>query len=106
MEQDGQDLSYIASGCIRTDGGSFPERLGTIFTGVDQLLEEYRPDLMAVEQVFDQLEPRILFRRHRCITLILVQRCVLLVPIILSPSKGNASLMLAYDIWLKNRDKR
>ena len=52
VEQDGQALSYIASGCIRTDGRSFPERLGTIFTGVDQLLEQYRPDLMAIEQVF------------------------------------------------------
>lgn len=52
IEQQGQQISYIASGCIRTSDSTFPERLGTIFTGVEQLLEEFRPDEMAVEQVF------------------------------------------------------
>jgi crossover junction endodeoxyribonuclease RuvC len=52
IDQDGQDISYIASGCIRTSDSSFPERLGTIFTGVGQVLDEFRPDEMAIEQVF------------------------------------------------------
>ena len=52
IEQQGQQISYIASGCIRTSDSTFPERLGTIFTGVEQLLEEFRPEEMAVEQVF------------------------------------------------------
>ena len=52
VDQDGQDISYIASGCIRTSDSNFPGRLGTIFTGVEQLLDEFRPDEMAIEQVF------------------------------------------------------
>ena len=52
VEQQGQQISYIASGCIRTSDSRFPERLGTIFAGVERLLEAFRPDEMAVEQVF------------------------------------------------------
>ena len=52
VEQDGQQITYIASGCIRTSDSAFPERLGTIFTGVEQVLDEFRPDEMAIEQVF------------------------------------------------------
>ena len=52
VEQDGQQISYIASGCIRTPDAAFPQRLGTIFTGVEQVLDEFRPDEMAIEQVF------------------------------------------------------
>jgi crossover junction endodeoxyribonuclease RuvC len=52
VEQDGQQVIYIASGCIRTTDTVFPQRLGTIFTGVEQVLDEFRPDEMAIEQVF------------------------------------------------------
>ena len=52
VEQDGQQVTYIASGCIRTTDAVFPQRLGTIFTGVEQVLYEFRPDEMAIEQVF------------------------------------------------------
>ena len=42
VEQDGQQVSYIASGCIRTTDTVFPQRLGTSFTGVEQVLDEWR----------------------------------------------------------------
>ncbi len=52
VDQNGQDIAYIASGCIRTASSTFPERLGTIFSGVEQVLDEFRPDEIAIEQVF------------------------------------------------------
>jgi crossover junction endodeoxyribonuclease RuvC len=52
VDQDGQQLVYVASGCIRAQHGSFAERLGTIFEGVSRIIEECRPEEMAIERVF------------------------------------------------------
>ncbi len=52
IDQLGQQIRYIASGCIRTRGEALAERLGMIFTGVNQVIDEYLPEEMAVEQVF------------------------------------------------------
>jgi crossover junction endodeoxyribonuclease RuvC len=52
VDRNGQNIAYIASGCIRAGDGAFTERLGTIFSGVEQVLDEFRPDEMAIEQVF------------------------------------------------------
>lgn len=44
---------YIASGVIRmTDPMTLPERLKTIFESVNELIQTYSPDEMAIEQVF------------------------------------------------------
>lgn len=43
---------YLASGCIRPRAGSFVERLGEIYRGVESLIALHRPDEMAVEEVF------------------------------------------------------
>jgi len=43
---------YVSSGVIRLPKGALPERLKSIFEGVSQLIEEYCPQEMAVEQVF------------------------------------------------------
>lgn len=45
-------ISYLASGAIRTSGTSFAERLQQIFAGVDRLMAEYQPSEVAVERVF------------------------------------------------------
>lgn len=45
-------LRYVASGCIRIEGGPLPERLHTIYTGLEQLIGTHSPDTAAVEQVF------------------------------------------------------
>jgi crossover junction endodeoxyribonuclease RuvC len=42
----------IAAGLIRTETRHFPERLQQIFEGIGRIVEEYRPQEMAVEQVF------------------------------------------------------
>jgi crossover junction endodeoxyribonuclease RuvC len=52
IDQAGQQLTYIASGCIRTGGGSLAERLGIIFSGISSIIQEFMPEEMAIERVF------------------------------------------------------
>lgn len=52
VDQDGQRLAYVASGCIRTSGDTLAERLGIIFDGVSRIIAEYHPGEMAIECVF------------------------------------------------------
>ena len=52
IDQQGQQLSYVASGCIRTQGEALPERLAAIFSGVTDIIGEHSPDEMGIEQVF------------------------------------------------------
>jgi crossover junction endodeoxyribonuclease RuvC len=42
----------IAYGCIRTETDHFPERLKQIYDGIYKIVREYRPDELAIEQVF------------------------------------------------------
>ena len=44
--------SYLASGVIRARGDSLAERLQEIFSGVDRLTGEFRPEEVAVERIF------------------------------------------------------
>ena len=48
----GNDASHLASGCLRLQGSDFPERLRLIFEGLSRVIDEQRPDEVAVEQVF------------------------------------------------------
>lgn len=43
---------YVASGSIRVASDHFPDRLKQIFDGVQKIVEQYRPEFMAIEQVF------------------------------------------------------
>lgn len=43
---------YLASGCIRMDGGDIAPRLVTIYQSIAQLINQYSPDQAAIEQVF------------------------------------------------------
>lgn len=52
IDQQGQRIRYVASGCIRVQGKAIAERLGVIFDGVNRILDEFHPEEMAVEQVF------------------------------------------------------
>jgi len=44
--------TYVASGAVRTREGAFPERLRLIFHAVKEIVEEYQPDIVAIESVF------------------------------------------------------
>jgi crossover junction endodeoxyribonuclease RuvC len=52
IDQSSQQIVYVASGCIRTGEGALAERLGTIFTGVNAIIQQYLPEEMAIERVF------------------------------------------------------
>ena len=52
IDQDGQHMTYVASGCIRAKGEALSERLGIIFAGVNAIIHEFLPEEMAIEQVF------------------------------------------------------
>ncbi|GAA5315290.1 MAG: crossover junction endodeoxyribonuclease RuvC [Candidatus Pelagadaptatus aseana] len=48
----GSKYEYVASGVIRIPEVSLPERLKVIFDSVTEIIEEYCPQEVAVEQVF------------------------------------------------------
>ncbi len=52
IESDGNHSHHIVSGCIRIAQKSFPERLGEIYRDINQLVDEFSPQEVAVEQVF------------------------------------------------------
>ncbi|MGA9854158.1 MAG: crossover junction endodeoxyribonuclease RuvC [Gammaproteobacteria bacterium] len=52
VDSEGQTLKHIASGCIRTSGGEFAQRLREIFFGVAALVDEYEPLELVVEKAF------------------------------------------------------
>ena len=52
IDVEGDRATVVHSGVIKTGGGEFPERLGIIFRGIRDLVIEYRPSEVAVENVF------------------------------------------------------
>lgn len=53
VQRYGSKTAYIASGVIRMSAElTLPERLKEIFSAVSEIIVQYRPDEMAVEQVF------------------------------------------------------
>ncbi len=52
IESVGMELKYLGSGCIRTKGETLSAKLGQIFDGVTEVIQEWHPDYMAVEEVF------------------------------------------------------
>ncbi len=52
IEDTPQGYKYIASGSIRIKADYFPDRLKQIFDGVLEIIDNYQPEQMAIEQVF------------------------------------------------------
>jgi crossover junction endodeoxyribonuclease RuvC len=52
IDSDGRCSTYVASGCIRVRAQSLSERLGLIFREVHAIVDAYRPQVMAIEEVF------------------------------------------------------
>src|SRR5689334_15894809 len=53
IECGGANSKSLVHGCIAVNkGGSLSERLRSIFEGVQELIERYRPDEVAIERVF------------------------------------------------------
>ncbi|TKI08243.1 crossover junction endodeoxyribonuclease RuvC [Martelella alba] len=52
VRQQGRTLAYLGSGCIRTVADDLPTRLKRIYAGITEIITQFRPDLLAIEQVF------------------------------------------------------
>jgi len=51
IDTDGSVSARVASGCIRVGRHPWPQRLEMIFDGIAEVVEEYQPNEMAVEQL-------------------------------------------------------
>lgn len=57
IDTDGHRSQRIASGCIRVGEQPWPDRLGLIFDRVTEIVSDYRPHEMAVEQLIFARDP-------------------------------------------------
>ena len=48
----GSRASYVTSGVVRSPEGSFPQRLKRIYEAVGEVVDEFQPDVVAIESVF------------------------------------------------------
>lgn len=61
IDVQGQQLSYVASGTIRTTAlalGDLPGRLKVLFDGITEVVARYEPDQSTVEIVFVNVNPQ------------------------------------------------
>ena len=58
IDKEGQQLHYVASGCIRTPAGELPERLKVILDSLAEVIEQHRPQEVALEKVFVNVNPQ------------------------------------------------
>ncbi|WP_072294306.1 crossover junction endodeoxyribonuclease RuvC [Nitrosovibrio sp. Nv17] len=58
IDKAGGRLSYVSSGCIRTPAGELPSRLKSIMDHLNEIIAEHRPEQVAVEQVFVNVNPQ------------------------------------------------
>jgi crossover junction endodeoxyribonuclease RuvC len=58
IEQTGQQLVYVASGCIRSGEGELPQRLKVLLEGLQEVIAAYKPQCVAIEQVFVNINPQ------------------------------------------------
>jgi crossover junction endodeoxyribonuclease RuvC len=57
IEVHGDRAECVAHGVIRTGKGEFPQRLGTIFSDLRDLIRDHQPDQAAIESVFINRNP-------------------------------------------------
>jgi crossover junction endodeoxyribonuclease RuvC len=59
VERRGNEIVYVASGVIRTGSkGALPDRLHSIKRRLDEVLLQYKPESLAVEEIFVSKNPR------------------------------------------------
>ncbi len=58
LDKQGQKLSYVASGCIKTAVGELPERLKVILSSLTEVIACYQPQQVTVEKVFVNVNPQ------------------------------------------------
>ena len=59
IDKTGNTLTYVTSGCIKTpSAGDLALRLKTILEGLGEVIDEARPDQVAIEKVFVNTNPQ------------------------------------------------
>ncbi len=58
IEQTGQKLVYVTSGCIRSGEGELPQRIKVLLEGLQEVIASTRPQCVAIEQVFVNINPQ------------------------------------------------
>ncbi len=58
IDKVGQQLHYVASGCIKTPIGELPERLKSILNSLGEVIAQHNPEQVAVEKVFVNVNPQ------------------------------------------------
>jgi len=57
IEKNGANIVYVASGCIKSGGADLPGRLKTILENLREVIGEHRPQQIAIEKVFVNVNP-------------------------------------------------
>lgn len=57
MRQDGSQINYLSSGCIRLKKDNLPSRLKLIYTSISKIIIQFQPNCLAIEQVFIAKNP-------------------------------------------------
>jgi crossover junction endodeoxyribonuclease RuvC len=52
IEIQSRKAAYVTSGCIRLKTEAMPVRLNEIFENVTQIIQQYQPTILSIEQVF------------------------------------------------------
>ncbi len=58
IDHNARQLVYIGSGCVKTAEGALPYRLKLILDNLREIIAQYRPDQVAIEQVFVNVNPK------------------------------------------------
>jgi len=51
-------LTYVSSGCVKTSEGELPFRLKLILDNLNEVITQYQPEHVAIEQVFVNINPK------------------------------------------------
>ena len=61
IQKQNNKYHYIVSGCIKSDKNqqnqNLSQRIGTIFDGISQIIQQYQPDAACIEKVFVNVNP-------------------------------------------------
>lgn len=57
IDQTGDHLAYVTSGCIRSGDGELPARIRVLFEGLLEIIGEFQPQCAAIERVFVNVNP-------------------------------------------------
>lgn len=52
IELDNQKIHHVINGRLMVGDGDFADRLKQIFEGLTDIIQRYKPDMMAIEKVF------------------------------------------------------